>query len=81
MAIPEAAGMFEDVQVRAHLRRREQSADEVLAQWRTTSLYFTIQEHRRPAFDDDFRAMIDRFGGTFPFTDGSFLLTARRPPA
>lgn len=78
MAIPEAAGMFEDVQVRAEVRRAEQSADEVLAQWRTTSLYHTIEEGRRAAFDEEFRALIDRFGGTFPYSDGAFLLTARR---
>jgi ubiquinone/menaquinone biosynthesis C-methylase UbiE len=81
MAIPEAAGMFADVQVRAHVRHDEQTAEKVLAQWRTTSLYFTIEEARRPAFEQEYRAMIDRFGGTFPFSDGAFLLTARRASA
>jgi ubiquinone/menaquinone biosynthesis C-methylase UbiE len=81
MAIPEAAGMFEEVQVRADVRHAEQSADEVLAQWRTTSLYFTIEEGRRTAFEREFRALIDRFGGTFPYSDGAFLLTARRASA
>jgi SAM-dependent methyltransferase len=81
MAIPEAAAMFEDVQVQAEVRHVEQRADDVLAQWRTTSLYFTIEDGRRAAFDEEFRALIDRFGGTFPYSDASFLLTARRASA
>ena len=81
MAIPDAAPLFAGVEVRAHVQHVEQTADQVLAQWRTTSLYFTIEESRRPAFDDDFRSLIARHGGTFPFSDGTFLLTARRPSA
>ncbi|HEY3613673.1 MAG TPA: class I SAM-dependent methyltransferase [Gaiellales bacterium] len=77
MAIAEAAGLFRDVQVAAHVVRAEQTTDQVLAQWRTMSLYFMIEEERRPAFEEEFRALIDGFGGTFPFSDGSFLLTAR----
>jgi SAM-dependent methyltransferase len=77
MAVPEAARLFADVEVRAHVQHVEQTADQVLAQWRTTSLYFTIEERRRPAFDDEFQDLIARHGGTFPFSDGTFLLTAR----
>jgi ubiquinone/menaquinone biosynthesis C-methylase UbiE len=81
MAIPEAAEMFEDVQVTAHLQRAEHTADEVLAHWRTTSLYFMIDEDLRLSFELDDRALFDRFGGTFPFSDGTFLVTARRVSA
>jgi SAM-dependent methyltransferase len=78
MAIAEAAALFDDVQVTARVLHVEQTADETLAHWRTTSLYFMIEEDRRQSFDDEYRAFCDRFGGTFPFTDGAFLLTARR---
>jgi len=77
LARAEAAGLFADVRIEWHAQHREQTAGEVLAQWRTTSLYFMLEEDRRQPFEDDFRALIERHGGTFPFTDCTFLLTAR----
>ena len=58
--------------------RRERSN---ASNWRTTSLYFMIDEDLRLSFELDDRALFDRFGGTFPFSDGTFLVTARRVSA
>jgi SAM-dependent methyltransferase len=81
LARPEAARLFDDVRAESHAQHLEQTADEVLAQWRTTSLYFMVEEDRRSAFEDDYRALIERNGGTFPFVDCTFLLTARSATA
>ena len=53
---PDAAELFEDVDVTSHVTTIEQTADELLAHFRTTSLYFEIDpahrqciRRRRPA--------------------------------
>jgi SAM-dependent methyltransferase len=78
LAVPDVARLFSDVQIDALLVRDEYTADQVLAFMRTTSLYFTVEADRRTSFEDDYRSLIERYGGTFPFSDGAFLLTARR---
>jgi SAM-dependent methyltransferase len=78
LAVPEAAPLFTDVQIDGRLLRDEYTADQVLAHMRTTSLWFMVDADRRDAFEHDYRSLIERCGGTFPFSDGAFLLTARR---
>jgi SAM-dependent methyltransferase len=78
LAVPEAAPLFADVQVDGRLLRDEYTADQVIAHMRTTSLWFMVDADRREAFEGDYRSLIERYGGTFPFSDGAFLLTARR---
>jgi SAM-dependent methyltransferase len=78
LAVPAAARLFSDVQVDGRLLRDEHTADQVLALMRTTSLYFMIEPDRRTSFENDYRALTERYGGTFPLSDGAFLLTARR---
>ena len=51
----DAAGLFEDVDVTSHVTTIEETADELLAHFRTTSLYFEIDPAHRQAFEDDDR--------------------------
>jgi SAM-dependent methyltransferase len=81
MAVPEAAALFDDVQLATVRSRGEQTADEVLAHLRTTSLYFMVEPARREAFEDDNRRLIESHGGTFPFSRAAVLMTARAPAA
>ena len=59
----------------------EETADQAPALLRTTSLYFRIDEARRPAFEDDLRRLVDGLGGTVETTLATVLMTARRTDA
>jgi trans-aconitate methyltransferase len=80
LAVPEAAALFDDVAVTAVLSRDEQTADEMLAHLRTTSLYFMLAPERRGALVDDYRRLIER-AGTYPSSRATVLMTARRVAA
>ncbi len=45
----DAAGLFEDVDVNSHVTTIEETADELLAHFRTTSLYFEIDPAIEPS--------------------------------
>lgn len=78
VAVPEAAALFEDAELTTVVSRQEWTADELLAQFRTTSLYIRIDPARRQAFEDDDRRAIERRGGTFRGSQAAVLMTARR---
>jgi ubiquinone/menaquinone biosynthesis C-methylase UbiE len=78
LAVDEASTLFEDVRVVPFVSRVEYTADEMIAQFRTTSLYFRIDPARRQAFEDDDRREIERRGGIMPFQHATLLMTARR---
>jgi SAM-dependent methyltransferase len=78
MAVPEAATLFDGVQLETAVSLGEQTADEVLALLRTTSLYFMVEPARRQAFEDENRRCIERHGGTFQFSRAAVLMTARK---
>jgi SAM-dependent methyltransferase len=78
LARPEAAALFEAVEATAVVRTSELDAEQLLAQFRTTSLYLRIAEERRPAFDDDYRRLLARRGGTIAVSIAALLVTARR---
>jgi SAM-dependent methyltransferase len=78
LAISDAADLFEDVEVVSVTSSIEQTADELLALLRTTSLHFQIDPARRSAFEDDERRVVERFGGTIRSSDAAMLMTARR---
>jgi SAM-dependent methyltransferase len=54
----DAAKLFEDVDVISHVTTIEETADELLAHFRTTSLYFEIDPANRRTFEDDDRKQI-----------------------
>ena len=73
----DAAELFEDVDVTSHVTTTEQTADELLALFRTTSLYFEIDPANRRAFEDDDRRLIEGLGGVVTFSLATLLMTAR----
>ena len=74
----DAADLFEEVDVTSHVSTIEQTADELLAIFRTTSLYFEIDPANRQAFEDDGRQLIEGLGGVVTFSLATLLMTARR---
>jgi ubiquinone/menaquinone biosynthesis C-methylase UbiE len=78
LAVDEASTLFEDVEVVPFVSHVEYTADEMIAQFRTTSLYFQIDPARRQAFEDEDRRVIERRGGKTPFQHATLLMTARR---
>lgn len=78
MAIPRAAALFDCVKVTTRLEHEAQTADQVLAHMRTTSVYFMLPSDRRRAFEDSYRRLIESNGGTFAFSRAAILMTARK---
>ena len=74
----DAAELFEGVDVISHVATTEQTADELLALFRTTSLYFEIDPAHRQAFEDDDRQLIEGLGGVVTFSLATLLMTAQR---
>ena len=78
MATPEAAYLFDDVEVACEVGSVEETADQLLAHLRTTSLYFRIEPRRRAAFEEDERRLVERRGGKIRSSLATVLMTARR---
>jgi ubiquinone/menaquinone biosynthesis C-methylase UbiE len=78
LARDDAARLFEDVQLAKVVSAVEQTADEALAHFRTTSLYFHIDPARRAAFEEEDRRIVERHGGTLKFSLAAVLVTAKR---
>jgi SAM-dependent methyltransferase len=78
LAIEEAANLFEEVEVEIVVTDVEQTGDEFLAGFRTTSLYLRLPPERRGAFDRDARRLVERLGGTLDVGLATVLVTARR---
>ena len=74
----DAAELFEDVDVTSHVTTIKQTADEFLAHFRTTSLYFEIDPANRQAFEGDNRQLIEGLGGVVTYSLATLLMTARR---
>ena len=75
---PDAAELFEGVDVTSHVTTIEQTADEFLAGFRTTSLYFEIEPANRRAFEGDNRQLIEGLGGVVTYSLATLLMTAQR---
>ena len=75
---PEAATLFSDVIVDHAVTTLEQTADEVIDVFRTTSLYHRIDPASRVAVERADRVIIDAAGGTVSFPLATLLVTARR---
>jgi SAM-dependent methyltransferase len=81
LASDAAAQWFEAVEVRAVVSDVERTADELLAHFRTTSLYFQIEPDKRQAFEAEDRRRIEAEGGSVHFSAAIVLMTARRSGA
>jgi ubiquinone/menaquinone biosynthesis C-methylase UbiE len=78
LGLPEAGALFEDVQVDADVRVVEETADELIAHLRTTSLYFRVAADRREAFEEDERRIVESHGGAIRRSFATLLMTARK---
>lgn len=78
MAVPEAAALYRDVEVASEVTTIEETADEIIAHLRTTSLYFMVDADRRQAFEEDDRRVVERHGGVIRSSLASLLMTALR---
>ena len=78
LANQEAGRLFEAVDVTAVVSEAEPTADELLAHFRTTSLYFEIDPDKRRAFEEDDRRLIEAGGGSVHFSTAIVLMTAAR---
>ena len=81
LANADAARLFEAVDIKATVSEVERTADELLAHFRTTSLYFQIDPDKRDAFEDEDRRRIEAAGGSVPFSEAVVLMTALRSSA
>ena len=79
LAVPDAADLFIDVEVRSAGETIEETAEHGLKVIRTTSGYLRIDPARRDAFEADVRALYTRLGGTSRFPLLTVLVTAVRP--
>jgi SAM-dependent methyltransferase len=80
LAVEEAAGLFDQVEIEVAEERLEQSADEFLGYLRTTSFYFGIDRAHRLPFEHEARVMFEQIGGRLRSTWLFTLVTARRAP-
>jgi SAM-dependent methyltransferase len=55
---------------------KQRTLDEVLAHFRTTSLYFQIEPDKRQEFEDGDRRLIESGGGSVHFSEAIVLMTA-----
>jgi hypothetical protein len=78
LTVPAAACRFEDVRVTAVRMRTEQTADQLNAYLRTTSLYRRLEPHQRTALEVENRAVVERAGGVVNSTELAVLVTGRR---
>jgi SAM-dependent methyltransferase len=80
MAVGAAAELYYDVDVATEVSTIEETADDLIALFRTTSLYHRLDPDKREALMDDDRRVIERFGGTISSTMAAVLMTAKRTP-
>jgi ubiquinone/menaquinone biosynthesis C-methylase UbiE len=78
LAVSEAADLFTDVEVVTRVENVERTADELIAHFRTTSLYFQIDPAHRAEFEAEDRRNMERRGGILRFREAAVLMTALR---
>jgi ubiquinone/menaquinone biosynthesis C-methylase UbiE len=78
LSVPEAATLLEEARFHSVSLFRRYTADELIALWRTTSLYARLAAPVRDALEADDRAVVERFGGTIQATHLAVLVSARR---
>jgi ubiquinone/menaquinone biosynthesis C-methylase UbiE len=80
VSLAAAADLFVDVEVATDVRTLEDTADDWIAHFRTTSLYHQLDPARRDAIEQGDREVIERFGGRIHWSIAAVLMTARRSP-
>ena len=78
LAVPAAAALFDGVEVASHVWTQEETANELVAHFRTTSLWFQLDPEQRDALEEDDRRIIERHGGSIRSLFATMLMTASR---
>lgn len=77
LARPEAATLYEDVEITTVAEERQVTAEEYLARIRTTSAYLRLDAGGRSALEEALTSAIDDTGGHYQFVEYPTLVTAR----
>lgn len=78
LATPEAADLFENVEVAYEAYEIEETADEWVALFRTTALHQRLDSSSLTPLEDDLRSLVEVLGGTIRSAVAHILMTARR---
>lgn len=78
LTVPEAARVFEDVQITTAAAHTEQTGEQLNAYLRTTSLYRRLTPEQQPALEAENRAVVERAGGVVRGSQLAVLVTGRR---
>ncbi len=78
---PDAATLFENVQLTTERLTRERTADELWALFATTSLYARLDANSRDALEAEARDFVERRGGKISSSELAVLVTAGRSTA
>jgi len=78
LTVPEAAELFEDVRITTVPLLTEQTADQLNAYLRTTSLYRRLEPRQRPALEAENRRVAERLDGVVRISELAVLATGRR---
>jgi len=78
LAAPEAAQLFEDVQLCREPSDRAMSVQDYLARIRTTNNYLHLTDDEQARLAQDLTAVIEKHGGTYPASSFATLVTGRR---
>jgi SAM-dependent methyltransferase len=81
LAVADAAPLFEDVQVVGVPSFREETAETLIAHFRTTSLRYRVPADRRSALEEETRDVIAQLGGKVRQSDLAIVATGRRTAA
>jgi hypothetical protein len=74
---PEAATLFENVEITTVAEERQVTAEEYLTRIRTTSAYLRLDADGRSALEEGLTSAIDDAGGRYDFSEYATLVTAR----
>ena len=78
LTVPEAARLFEDVQITTAPAHTEKTGEQLNAYLRTTSLYRRLTPEQQPALEAENRAVVERAGGVVRGSQLAVLVTGRR---
>jgi ubiquinone/menaquinone biosynthesis C-methylase UbiE len=73
----EASGLFTDAQLTTVVSEERETAENLIAVTRTTSMYLGLDAHDRQRLEQGLAAVIEEAGGSFPLTLYSLLVTAK----
>jgi SAM-dependent methyltransferase len=78
LAVPEGARLFDDVRITTVPVFTEQTAEQLNAQLRTTSLYARIAPERREQLEAENERIVEHFEGAIRWSELAVLVTAHR---